>query len=741
MGRLGRRKQRSKWMKPLKPHPDSRVAASPEHSQPPWYRRSAGAGTFVLLAALALNKWSLERIVAPDEHLQSTLPIALIVCGQIALLIAAALLWRRSRPLPAVVQTAIVVGSMIAVLTGAYGGLKAMHIIDPSADLRDAWEQVIANEELLLALTPRLDSLSIGALNLKIPDVRSRRLFGDEVLYLDVASSSAGAILISRGAPASGADSMDDDAIAAGLLPAGITRFDWPIAGDRRTENREDLQIWAPLFGEVLYLSQPDFYFITGAYTGAGRDEYESEVGFRALARLRGGGFAALEARQTLLWRPAAGTDPANSESWLIIAWETHRVTLLTIDELMFDERLDRVLSDDDLQRARRSVHEEMALQLVMDADSFQAPHEFFSLPAFDRHPGISVIDVNGDGFDDLFVMPRWGKSLLLINGRDGTYTERAASYGLDIEDHNAAAIFADFDNDGDPDVFIGRTLERSLYLVNDNGRFIDRSDRIDVPLPYFVSSVSATDYDNDGLLDLYVSTYAANEMWEPKDRGFYSTYFGEADRGELLRRVRSRESHVNLRRTGPPNLLLHNAGDGRFVAAEAPELEVWLNTYQSTWADYDDDGDADVYIANDFAPNQLLRNDGGGRFTDVTEPTGTSDIGFGMGVTWGDYDLDGKQDLYVSNMYSKAGRRITSQVDGLDPRLAKMASGNSLFRNNVAAFEKVSGLAPPKLTVESAGWSWGSQFGDVNNDGLLDIYALSGYYTAPGEAEIPVDI
>jgi hypothetical protein len=171
--------------------------------------------------------------------------------------------------------------------------------------------------------------------------------------------------------------------------------------------------------------------------------------------------------------------------------------------------------------------------------------------------------------------------------------------------------------------------------------------------------------------------------------------------------------------------------GGGRFVAAPGGELlQVWRNTFQSTWSDYDGDGDLDVYLANDFAPNNLFRNDGGGRFTDVTAGTGTADIGFGMGASWGDYDNDGRQDLYVTNMYSTAGRRITAELS--DSTLASMARGNSLLRNQPDKFVRVSGLEPPALTVERAGWGWGSQFIDVDNDGWLDIHALSGYYTSP---------
>jgi hypothetical protein len=185
--------------------------------------------------------------------------------------------------------------------------------------------------------------------------------------------------------------------------------------------------------------------------------------------------------------------------------------------------------------------------------------------------------------------------------------------------------------------------------------------------------------------------------------------------------------------RPGPPNVLMRNLGDGRFdVAPHSESLAVRRNTFQSTWTDYDGDGDMDVYLANDFAPNNLIRNDGDGRFTDVTEATGTADLGFGMGASWGDYDNDGREDLYVTNMYSTAGRRITEELGPLAAEAAPMARGNSMFRNLGDRFVKVSGLEPPGLLVEKAGWGWGGQFMDVDNDGCLDIYALSGYYTAP---------
>lgn len=114
---------------------------------------------------------------------------------------------------------------------------------------------------------------------------------------------------------------------------------------------------------------------------------------------------------------------------------------------------------------------------------------------------------------------------------------------------------------------------------------------------------------------------------------------------------------------------------------------------------------------------------------------------GFGMGASWGDYDNDGQQDLYVSNMYSKAGMRITGQISGLDVRFRQSADGNRLYRHCGDHFKLVSANNPPGLLVTQAGWSWGGQFVDVDNDGFLDIYVTSGYYTVPDAIASEVDL
>jgi hypothetical protein len=434
---------------------------------------------------------------------------------------------------------------------------------------------------------------------------------------------------------------------------------------------------------------------------------------------------------------------------WRIIRWKTSSLEVLGASAPLFEEVLASVLSDrDELARARDSVHERLIVDFILDRDNVELPHEHFTVPSEDFHPGVAVVDIDRDGFDDFYVMERWGPNMLFRNRGDGSFEEVASQWGLDIVDHSSSAIFADFDNDGDVDLLLGRTLERSQYLRNEDGRFVDSSQsHVDDPLPYFASSVAAADYDGDGLLDVYISTYQgvmlkreiAREGHIPAE-GLLSDYLPQNDAQRLAKLRLSDEYHRFINMPGPPNVLLHNLG-GRFdVVHDASALRIFRNSYQGTWGDYDGDGDPDLYVANDFAPNNLIRNDGGGRFTDITEDTGTADIGFGMGVSWGDYDNDGRSDLYVSNMYSSAGNRILRKLDHVDDTFLGAAQGNTLFQNGAESFSKVSGLEAPALQVEKAGWSWGGQFVDFDNDGFQDIYALSGYYSAPKKVAIERD-
>ena len=126
--------------------------------------------------------------------------------------------------------------------------------------------------------------------------------------------------------------------------------------------------------------------------------------------------------------------------------------------------------------------------------------------------PAVSVVDVDNDGWDDVYVMVRLGKNLFLHNQGDGTFVEKATPLGLSLPGNSTCGIFADFDNDGDQDLMLGRSIERMTYLENVGGRFRVVEQK-KAELPYLATSLAAADYDGDGLLDLYVTTYRRGNL------------------------------------------------------------------------------------------------------------------------------------------------------------------------------------------------------------------------------------
>jgi hypothetical protein len=456
-----------------------------------------------------------------------------------------------------------------------------------------------------------------------------------------------------------------------------------------------------------------------------------------------------------LTWQRAQATTNRLKADWQITDWKTEEMHSIASPKRMFVEALDTALhSPRDVAQLRRSEHYEATVKYYR-AGMSSPPHPYFAPISANQKEGVAVADIDGDGFDDIYITVRIGKNMLLRNRGDGTFTEEAALRGLDLPGHTMCALFADFDNDGDLDAILGRSLLKTTYLENRGGRFVQH------PIPSFmpmaVISMAAADYNRDGLLDVYLCTYrpAAPAGASPAG-GVAQVKEGEFDwpdeflsleqAREFRRRLaenKQRKGGTVLDQVGPPNVLLVNRGEGRFEPApENSTVGLWRNSLQATWGDYDQDGDPDLFVANDWAPSNLLRNDGPAGFTDVTEDAGTTAYGFSMGASWGDYDNDGLEDLYVSNMCSAPGRRITTRIPGLSRMFVESAMGNWLYRQTAKGkFQQIAGLEPPAMTVMDAGWSWGGCFADFDNDRFLDLYVLSGYFTAPEDLSSELDL
>lgn len=503
---------------------------------------------------------------------------------------------------------------------------------------------------------------------------------------------------------------------------------------------------WKP-FGQ-LFTGEEDYDFIK-AYMIRGEflddNTFRADIGVQGRARAgEGRPWRAFRSKNTVTW--------ITSNAPRISEWKIKSFELIESPLRIFEDVTAKAIPETKFRaEVEQSMHEEYFIAgfLGKPVSLYRSQKhlaKYLNRDALTLHPGLAVVDYDGDGWDDLYLTVRQGRNILLKNLRNGTFRDATVETRLAVPGLSNAALFADFDNDGDPDLFLGRILKPSLYFRNDGGVFTECSEsRFNVPLPQFANSVSAVDYNQDGLLDIYVCTYglfgSSNQEVLDKNRPFISN--------EAYRTYASRlpKAHRYLNMVGPPNMLFVNRGDRGFeLAPENASLQFYNNSFQSSWSDFDDDGDEDLYIANDFARDLLIRNDGKNaqgtvQFTKVTDSIGHRTMnGFGMGVDWGDYDRDGKEDLYISNMFSKAGLRITQQVPGLDPRFHEFAEGNRLYRYDGKAFQLTSYPAKNGHPVHQAGWSWGGRLFDANNDGWLDIYAANGYYTAPPQLSNEAD-
>jgi ASPIC/UnbV protein/VCBS repeat protein len=353
---------------------------------------------------------------------------------------------------------------------------------------------------------------------------------------------------------------------------------------------------------------------------------------------------------------------------------------------------------------------------------------------------GITAADVDNDGWYDLFI-PDGVESRLFRNRHDGTFEDVTARAGLSGLDGVSVGVFADYDNDGFKDFFVSRTFKpNQLFHNRGDGTFEDVTARAGIGADCCTTVASWADYDNDGDLDLYVGRYLDPRTKIPES--FYA-------------------------RNGEPNQLYRNNGDGTFknVTEEAGVGEIGL-CLGTVFGDYDDDGDLDLYVVNDFGRNTLYRNEGDGTFEDVSLAANALAYGAGMSASFGDYDNDGRLDIYVANIRSEdrwfgespvvqrflvnSWRQGIWKTDmplymeiirqsGFRFRevFQQMGSGNTLLHNKGdGTFEDVTWAAG----ANPVGWFWGSGFADFDNDGWQDLYSANGWEYGQKNTDFELD-
>jgi tetratricopeptide (TPR) repeat protein/peroxiredoxin len=363
--------------------------------------------------------------------------------------------------------------------------------------------------------------------------------------------------------------------------------------------------------------------------------------------------------------------------------------------------------------------------QLLHGADYWRTVLDIASGIDIYGHNGVSIGDIDGDGFDDLYVcQPAGLPNRLYRNRGDGTFEDITEASGVGLLENSACALFADFDNDGRQDLIVVRTSGPLLFVNQGGGKFSQKPDafRFAHPPQGTFTGAAVADYDRDGWLDIYFCLYL---YYQGTDQYKYPSPYYDAE-------------------NGPPNFMMRNQRDGTFRDVTAETGLDKNNTRYSFccgWSDYNSDGWPDLYVVNDFGRKNLYRNNGDGTFTDVAPHAGVEDVGAGMGVCWLDYDNDGAEDLYVANMWTAAGMRLSSQEifqknapEAVRAFYRKHAMGNSLFH---AAGSNAFQDKGASAGVEMGRWAWSSDAWDFDHDGFADLYVANGMVSGPSRDDL----
>jgi hypothetical protein len=327
---------------------------------------------------------------------------------------------------------------------------------------------------------------------------------------------------------------------------------------------------------------------------------------------------------------------------------------------------------------------------------------------------GVALFDYDNDGYPDVYLVngaaipslrkesPKyWNR--LYHNNHDGTFTDVTGKAGVAGEGYGMGVAIGDYNNDGWPDIYVVNTGKNQLFRNNGNGTFTDVTDTAGVGGGMLdgkkMWSVSAAwvDYNNDGLLDLFVSNYC---KWEVNKDPFCGPKPG-------LRTYCHPNSYANL-----PNTLYRNNGDGTFtdVSAETGIAKYSGKGMGVAIADYDGDGFMDIFVANDNRPNFLFHNLGGKKFEEIALESGVAytqsgSAISGMGADFKDVDNDGRPDIWHTAVENESFPLFQNRGDG--------QFWERTFQMHLLGTRGMSG--------------WGNGIFDFDNDGWKDLFVARG--------------
>jgi len=336
-----------------------------------------------------------------------------------------------------------------------------------------------------------------------------------------------------------------------------------------------------------------------------------------------------------------------------------------------------------------------------------------------DMGSGLAWGDCDGDGFDDLYIvnfaaplgastqeLAAAAGNALYRNRGDGSFEDAGAAAGVDLRGFGMGAAWGDYDGDGDADLYVTNYGRNALFRNEGGCSFVDVTEEAAVGGgDDFSAGAVWGDYDGDGDLDLYVTNYVVfDQALQPV--GTSVMQYGTAVPFTL-----------NPASYQPAaNWLFRNDGDGSFtdVAAEAGVANAAGRSLSAAWADWDADGDVDLYVANDISDNAFFLNLGDGNFEDISTVSLTADYRGAMGLAIGDYDRDADLDFFVTHW-------IAQENALYENHMSVGAEGERLLFTDVA---DLVGLGATGLDYVG----WGTGFFDFDNDGWRDLFVANGH-------------
>ncbi|HSH03182.1 MAG TPA: FG-GAP-like repeat-containing protein [Anaerolineae bacterium] len=354
---------------------------------------------------------------------------------------------------------------------------------------------------------------------------------------------------------------------------------------------------------------------------------------------------------------------------------------------------------------------------------------------------GVAAGDYDNDGLVDIFMQNQSGQSRLFRNTGNLQFEDTTEAAGLlnvtDPGGLSMAAHFADLDNDNDLDLFIANwKTTNKLFFNNGDGTFTDVTTTAGVNYAGGTNTIAVADYDRDGDLDLYLATYRPHAIeYENQNirlqQAADGTIIVPPELQDRLEIISVEGGRGTLRELGERDILYQNNGDGTFtdVAAQAGIVGGYWGL-SSIFADIDNDQWLDLYVTNDlWSPDTFYHNNGDGTFSLISPDMIQHTPRFAMGIDFADINNDGLQDYFIGDMVSRDHEKRMTQhgeMDASEPPtdFADQLMRNTLYINNGdGSFSDIAWLADLAFTD----WTWTAKFSDLDLDSYVDLLITNG--------------